>query len=280
MVEAANCVKHLAKKVIIGITPPFITTFVKKMMYRARSDHSDDYIEWLCVILGGWLTPNHANLRAFDYGVRHMPAGGAIVEIGSFLGLSTNIIAYLAIKYRRDNTFFSVDPWVFEGTEKPIGGYFDASSEAYRQYAKKVFVMNTELFSEKSRPYAIEAYSKQFFELWRNRSTTKDVFGRSVTLGGPISFAYIDGAHTYETTKGDFLGVDQHLLTGGFILFDDSFDNSPFEGVTRVAQEVKYNPCYELVLNTPNYFFKKRGRNFDGLLRNRRFFSRVQQRDI
>ena len=186
-----------------------------------------------------------------------MPAGGAVVEIGSFLGLSTNIIAYLVMKYRRDNPFFAADPWAFEGTEKSIGSYFDAGSEAYRQYAKKVFMMNTELFSEKSKPFAIEHYSERFFELWHGGSTTEDVFGRSVTLGGPISFAYIDGAHSYEAAKGDFLCVDEHLLPGGFILFDDSFDGSPFQGVTRVAQEVRNGRRYEIALNLPNYFFRK-----------------------
>ncbi len=254
--------KQMAKQVAIGITPPFLAVLIKRFQCRVNwfneSVYSDEYIKWLCRILGGWLTPNHANLKAIDYGIRHMPAGGAVVEVGSFLGMSTNIIAYLVMKHRRDNPFFAADPWAFEGTENPIGGYFDASSEAYRQYAKKIFLMNTELFSGKMKPFAMEHYSKHFFELWRERSTTNDVFGRSVTLGGPISFAYIDGAHSYEAAKGDFLSVDEHLLPGGFILFDDSADNLLFHGVTRVAHEVKEDRHYELVLNIPNYFFRKK----------------------
>lgn len=223
-----------------------------------RNVRSDEYIQWLCWILGGWLTPDHGNLRAFDYAVRHMPMGGAIVEIGSFLGLSTNMMTYLTIKYHRDNPVFTCDPWIFERTDKPIGDYFDASSEAYRHYAREVFKMNVALFSEGRKPYAIEIFSDQFFKLWRLGSTTEDVFGRSVTLGGPMSFAYIDGAHTYDVAKGDFLGADQHLLPGGFILLDDSADDSGFE-VTQVAAEVKQNPSYELVFKTPHYFFRKRG---------------------
>ena len=181
-----------------------------------------------------------------------------MLEIGSFLGLSTNIIAYLAIKYHRDNPFFTCDPWIFEGTDKPVGGYFDAGSEAFRGYVKRVFVESAALFSGKRKPYSIEAPSDQFLELWHVGSTTEDVFGRPVTLGGPISFAYIDGAHTYHAAKGDFLGVDEHLLPGGFMLFDDSADDSGWE-VTRVIVEVKQNPSYELVFTTPNYLFRKRG---------------------
>lgn len=258
--------KRLAKKVVTGITPPLIRAFISKIIHPLsikfhesdRNVRSDEYIQWLCRIVGGWLTPDNGNLRAFDYAVQHMPAGGAIVEIGSFLGLSTNIITYLTIKYHRDNPFFTCDPWVFEGTDKPVGGYFDGSSEAYRRYAKEVFKMNIALFSEGRKPYTIEVYSNQFFEFWRFRAIREDVFGRPVTLGGPISFAYIDGAHTYDAAKGDFLGVDQHLLPGGFILFDDSADDGGFPEVTRVATEVKLNPSYELMFKTPHYFFRRK----------------------
>ncbi len=204
---------------------------------------------------GRFLSPG--NIRAFDHAVRYMPEKGVIVEIGSLFGLSTNIISYLTFKYHRDNLFFTCDPWVFEGADKPVGGYYNAGSKAYRDYAKSIFIMNTELFSAGKEPYTIEAYSHQFFELWRSGSTTEDIYGRSVTLGGPISFAYIDGAHAYDAVKADFLGVDQHLLPGGFILFDDSADDSPFEA-TQIAVEVARNPAYELVFKTLNYFFRKK----------------------
>lgn len=269
MTGVVNYMKRLVKKVVIGITPPFVTGLIRKMISCLRVDYppsnfdnsdrnvqSDRYIRWICYILGGFLSPG--NIRAFDYAVRYMPAEGAVVEIGSLFGLSTNIISYLTIKYHRDNLFFTCDPWVFESADKPVGGYFDASSKAYRDYAKSIFIMNAELFSKGRKPHTIEAFSHQFFELWHSSSTAEDVFGRSVTLGGPISFAYIDGAHAYDAVKGDFLGVDQHLLPGGFILFDDSADESDFEAA-RAAAEVKQNPSYELVFKTPNYFFRKKG---------------------
>jgi hypothetical protein len=257
--------KRLTKKIVIGITPPFITALFKKIAYPtkdafAHSDsnvRSDEYIMWLCWILGGFLNPESGNLRAFDHAVRHMPDGGAVLEIGSFLGLSTNIINYLVIKYHRSTSFFTCDPWVFEETDKLVGGYFDAGSEAFRNYVKSTFMENIALFSEKRQPYSIEAFSDHFLELWRLGSMAEDVFGRSVLLGGPISFAYIDGAHTYKAAKGDFLGVDQYLLPGGFVFFDDSADDSDWE-VKRVIAEVKQNPSYELVFTTPNYLFRKR----------------------
>lgn len=218
---------------------------------------SDYYLEWICRMIGGWLSPNDGNIMAFDFAVRHMPRAGAIIEIGSFLGMSTNIIAYLAIKYQRDNPFYSCDPWAFENAEKPIGGYFDASSDVFRNYAKETFKHNIEVFSGTRKPHTIEAFSDRFFELWQHGSVGEDVFGRSVTFGGPISFAYIDGAHTYQAAKADFLGVDQNLLPGGFVLFDDSADGTTWE-VNQLVHEIEQNPSYQLVFKTPNYFFQKR----------------------
>ena len=119
-------------------------------------------------------------------------------------------------------------------------------------------MMNAALFSARRRPYTIEAYSHQFFKFWHTCSTVDDVFGRPVTLGGAISFAYIDGAHNYDVVKKDFLDIDKHLLPQAFILFDDSAQNAGFEGVTRVIDEVKNNSHYKIVFNNPNYLFKKK----------------------
>src|ERR1043165_687498 len=77
--------------------------FLSSREFR-RSDanvRQDDYIGWLCQNIGGWLTPDDGNLRAFDHAIRNMPDQGAIVEIGSYFGLSTNMISYLAYKYKR-----------------------------------------------------------------------------------------------------------------------------------------------------------------------------------
>ena len=46
--------------------------------------------------------------------------------------------------------------------------------------------------------------------------------GARFTLFGPISFCYIDGNHTHEGVKQDFLNCDRWIESGGFILFDDS----------------------------------------------------------
>ncbi len=223
---------------------------------HAENIKADEYVAWLCWINGGWLTPGHGNLGLFEYAIRNMPPGGAMVEIGSFLGLSTNVLAYLAHKHGRTERFFCCDPWDFESTQELLSGYFDASTETFRNYCIRVFKLNMQMFSKGIEPYAVEAYSSDFLARWDGGEQVIDVFGRSVELGGAISFAYIDGAHTYEAAKADFDGLDPHLLPGGLILFDDSLDVS-HPGAFRVANEVKTHPDYQVVCSAPNQMFRK-----------------------
>jgi hypothetical protein len=86
--------------------------------------------------------------------------------------------------------------------------------------------------------------------------SSKCVFGREVQLGGPLSFCYIDGNHTYDFARRDFENCAEHLETGGFVLFDDSSDQSEF-GVGRLMHEIKKMAGFELVIKNPNYLFKK-----------------------
>lgn len=247
------------------VTPPILTRAIRRFrsvsepatLIESRSRiASDEYVNWLCAVVGGWLFPGDGNLAAFDHAVRHMPVGGAVIEVGSFLGLSTNIIAYLLIKYSRPNVFFTAEPWIFEGTEKPFGGYFDASTETYRRYVKEVFKKNVALFSPSHVPFTVETTSNRFFDAWDVGAEIQDVFERTTRLGGGISFAYIDGAHTHEAVRADFFNVDRHLLPGGYILLDDTSDLSQFE-CRRIVADIDRN-SYDLVFKTPHYFFRKR----------------------
>jgi len=270
----ANRVKSAIRRLIQKVTPPILLDFLRKthrsgapatqelaaQLFRDSDLNvaADEYLSWLCgTVVAGFLRYTDGNLRGFDHAVRKMPSGGAMVEIGAYLGLSTNILAYLAIKYRRDNQFFTCDPWVFENTDKAVGGYFDASSAGFRNYVMEVFRKNAALFSPGREPFAVEAPSWKFFELWEHDAEVSDVFGRTVRLGGPISFAYVDGAHSYNVARADFIAVDKHLLPGGFILFDDSAEGWGFPEVTRVAEEVSCSGSYELVFKSPHFFFQK-----------------------
>ena len=66
---------------------------------------------------------DHGNIFMFDYVIRNLPSRKPIIEIGSFCGLSLNILNYLLRKYSKDNNLFSADPWIFQGynQESKIG---------------------------------------------------------------------------------------------------------------------------------------------------------------
>ncbi|QQS49022.1 MAG: class I SAM-dependent methyltransferase [Acidobacteriota bacterium] len=218
-------------------------------------DISDDYINWLCFANAGML--DRGNLYCFDYAIRNLPPDSSIVEIGSFSGLSTNVITRYKGLHGVKSPIFTCDKWEFEGAEG--GGSLAGSSithAEYRQFVRENFIRNVRMFSRNDLPHTIELFSDDFFAAWSRERELTDVFGRSVRLGGPIGFCYIDGNHSYDFARRDFENCDRFLVNGGFILFDDSADGSGWE-VCRVVAEVLQSGRYHLIAKNPNYFFRK-----------------------
>jgi len=216
-----------------------------------------EYMNWLTYANAGMLNPGNA--YCFDYAIRNLPSAAPIVEIGSFCGLSTNMITYFKEKYGIKNPLVTCDKWIFEGAEKGgmLGDSKTVAHAEYRDFVKETFLRNVRLFSRYDMPFTIEAFSDEFFSSWATSERRRDVFGRVFKLGGPISFCYIDGNHSYEFAKRDFENCDKYLESGGFVLFDDSADGSGWE-VCRVVQEVLATGRYDLLTKNPNYFFRKK----------------------
>ncbi len=217
-----------------------------------RIDISDRYVNWLCFANAGML--DRGNLYCLDYAMEHLPSGAPVIEIGSFCGLSTNLLTYYKRRHGRKNPLITCDRWDFEGAESnPAPG----GPTAYREFVRDSFIRNVKMFSSDDPPYTVEMFSDEFFRAWRAGAEETDVLGRPVKLGGPISFCFIDGNHSYEYAKRDFEHTDEFLERGGFILFDDSSDGSGWE-VCNVVKEVEASGRYDLVIKNPNYFFRKR----------------------
>jgi predicted O-methyltransferase YrrM len=217
----------------------------------------DEYVEHIIRIIGGWLDPG--NVRSFDYCLKHMPRGGAALEIGSFLGLSTCVLAYGILRLRPGTRLVTCDSFLFAGRDKPKGGYFDTGSVEYREWVMDGLRKALTLFCKGNEPYVIEASSADFLAWWREGRQAQDMLGRTIALGGPLSFAYIDGDHTYAGVKGDLEALTPLLLPGGLVLFDDSADSSEYAGIRKLMGELLSDPGYELVMRDPNYCFARRG---------------------
>ena len=216
--------------------------------------YDDEYLRWLKFGNVGMLHPG--NIYSFKYVIENLPSNDPIVEIGSFCGLSTNVICYLLEKYGRNNIVYCCDKWIFEGSDN--SSYLGSSlitHEQYRHHIKDSFIKNISFFSNK-RPYPIEVFSDEFFNKWGQEKELVDIFDRKTKLGGKISFCYIDGNHTYEFAKRDFDNANENLVWGGFVMFDDSSDNDPF-GLTKLMREITNRSDYKLILKNPNYLFQK-----------------------
>ena len=233
---------------------------VLSLWYRIKDKlltktYNDEFLRWLRFANAGML--HSGNIFCMKYVVDRLPSKDPILEIGSFCGLSTNVISYLLRISKKENDMFCSDKWVFEGAEEDSYiGVSNISHSSYREYVKESFTRNINLFSQ-NKPYPIELFSDEFFKKWSDNAQVSDIFNRNVTLGGKISFCYIDGNHEYDYAKRDFENVDKYLISGGFILFDDSSDSNPF-GLTKLMNEIKKNKDYQLVLKNPNYLFQKK----------------------
>jgi len=214
---------------------------------------TDEFVQWLSFANAGML--NRGNLLCFDYALRNLPSSNPIIEIGSFCGLSTNLLTYYMRKHGVTAPLFTCDRWEFEGAADTIGDP-EISHAAYRSFVRDSFLRNVQMFSGQMLPHTIEMFADDFFTAWSMNRPVTDVFNRNVTLGGPISFCYIDGNHTYDFARRDFENADRFLEPGGFILFDDSADGSPWE-VCRVIEEIKRRSDYRLIVKNPNYLFQK-----------------------
>lgn len=216
-----------------------------------------EYMDWLRYANAGMLA--QGNVNCFDYAIQRLPSSAPIIEIGSFCGLSTNMLTYCKQRYGIKNQLITCDRWLFENAQQgnPIGDSTFVTHDGYRFFVKETYLRNIQFFSKYDLPFTIEMFSDEFFEFWNQEKLCEDIMGRSVQLGGPISFCYIDGNHSYEYAKRDFENCDRHLEPGGFILFDDSADGSGWD-VCKVVKEVSDTNRYLLIDKNPNYFFKKK----------------------
>jgi hypothetical protein len=216
-------------------------------------DISDVYVTLLGYVNAGML--DRGNLYCIDYAIRHLSSPAPILEIGSFCGLSTNVLTHYKRKHGARNLTITCDKWEPEKTPLDPWKGSPITWAAWNRFGRDSYIRNIQMFSSDDLPFTFEMTSDEFFVAWRDSRPSQDVLGRMLALGGPFSFCYIDGNHTFEYARRDFVNCDAFLEVGGFILFDDS-RNTQF-GVYRVIPEVLACGRYKLVAENPNHLFQK-----------------------
>ncbi len=212
-------------------------------------------MNWLKFANAGMMTDG--NYYLFDLAIKNLEGDEPIIEIGSFCGLSTNVMSYFLNKYSKKNKIIIADKWIFErDDDAKYLGDTKIEHKAYKEFVKDSFIRNVKMFSKNNLPYPIEEFSDDFFILWEKNKLCTDIFDRKIQLGGPISFAFIDGNHSYDFTKRDFENCDKYLVKGGYILFDDSAVYYNF-GSSKFMKEIKKNENYRIVAKNPNFLIQK-----------------------
>lgn len=237
--------------------------FIRRYLKREKKIKYDPFIKRVRSSIIGEGMLHDGNIYLMDYAIKNMPEEGIILEIGSYAGLSTNVMLHLLEKNNKKNLFFGCDPWIYEGyddhkgiTQKHIDGKANIERTEFMNYIKEAFMKSTQLFHANSLPYTCHMTSDLFFEKWNTNQKFTDVFNRTFYMKNLISFCYIDGDHSYKQTERDFFNVDSKLQKNGFVLIDDSISGSKFGSAVFIKQ-ILQNPNYKLIDHNPNYLFQK-----------------------
>jgi Methyltransferase domain len=233
-------------------------------IFKDKQVESDDFIKRIRSLVIGEGMLKEGNIGLIDFAIKNMPTEGCVLEIGSYGGLSTNLIIHLMRKHQKNNSFYTCDAWIYEGykdtlqkvTNSYIDGRKDIERTEYSVYMKNAFINSTRFLSPQNLPFSFHQYSNSFFDSWNENKSELDIFGRTVSLGGHISFAYIDGGHSYEVAWKDFNNIASHLLPNGYVLLDDSADGQNF-GSAQIISQIKKDSRFKVIAKNPNYLIQK-----------------------
>jgi predicted O-methyltransferase YrrM len=139
-----------------------------------------------------------------------IPANGAIVEIGSFKGRSTTMLAKVASHYGL-GPVVSIDPHTHNLSTGSDGPVLPSTFQEFQASLRNAGV-------------------REHVEIHHAFST--DV---SHTWNRDIRFLWIDGDHSYDGAKSDFDGFAPFLVSGGVVALHDALNN--FAGPIRVFVE-------------------------------------------
>ena len=245
----------LRRAALVAGQPPALEKLAN--MVDSRVQWRDPFTQWLTAANAGMMDPG--NLHCFHHAVGQLPSLAPIVEIGAFCGLSTNLISHMKRVHGVRNPLISVDPWQFEGMghANATVGAGPVTFSQLRDHVLDTYQRNVRLFSADDLPHPLVMTSDAFFAAWDEGRSVTDLFGHTLTLGGPLSMCFVDGNHTYEFARRDADNATRHLDSGGWLFLDDSADGSGWE-VERVIDELRADPRLQHVMANPNHLFRRR----------------------
>lgn len=169
--------------------------------------------------IDGWLTDREVSFLAIA--AAHPTASGDILEIGSFRGRSTVVLAK-AKRLAKPSQLIAVDPLP---NEDPM-----ARDEHGVLSARALFDSNLRDAGVANDVEFHQAYSFDIAGEWKR----------------PLRLLWIDGDHSYSSTKQDYDLFQPHVSNGGILAMHDVL--SPYDGCIRVfTEEVLRSPHFGAV---------------------------------
>ena len=169
----------------------------------------------------GWLDQYEADalIATTSQALTSLPAGSAVVEVGSYHGRSTVVLASVLQAMGAKGPVFAIDPH---------DGQLGALDQKVEQHGPTLTIFQ--------RNIAANGLSDLVVPI-AQRST-------DVAWDRPIGLLFIDGLHDYVNVARDFHHFEAHLLPGGYAAFHDYADYYP--GVKTFVSELLESNVYEL----------------------------------
>jgi predicted O-methyltransferase YrrM len=143
--------------------------------------------------------------------VKEQDLSGDIVELGAYKGRSTLCLA-LGCRAANNGKVYGIDKFVFKLAAQEKYGNPPETESIFDHNIKKKGLKNRVVKKKSSFQEAVKGWSE------------------------PIRFLFIDGAHSYEGTKANFLSWEPFVKVGGVIAFHDSVGGK-WPGVTQCVEE-------------------------------------------
>jgi predicted O-methyltransferase YrrM len=170
----------------------------------------------------GWLADDEARLLAAATSevASRFPPSHALVEVGSYCGKATVLMARVLQRQAADAPIHAIDP--HDGRVGALGHRVHETGPTRHKLERNLARAGLE-----HRVRIVESRAPE------------------VAWNGPIGLLFLDGLHDYESTARDFAHLQPHVVGGGYVLFHDDADYYP--GVRLVVQEAVRSGAYRLV---------------------------------
>lgn len=167
----------------------------------------------------GWFTEPEAELLLTTAGtvLWELPPTCAVVEVGSYYGRSTVLLASAMLDLRPGGRLIAIDP--HDGVISLSGRPDQKGAPTFEAFCRTLTAAGV----------------RDAVEIVRERST-------DVVWDQPIGLLFVDGLHDYDSVRADFDHFDRWILPGGFVAFHDCSEDFP--GVVRLVDEVDERPEY------------------------------------